>query len=54
MKTLMAVAFIAAGGAAILSHAMVISATSLIPPTFFAVALIFALLHLIHTSDRRY
>ena len=54
MKTLMAVAFIAAGGAAILSHARVFSATSLIPPTFFAVALIFALLHLIQTSDRRY
>lgn len=52
MKTLIAAAFLGAGCAAVLSHARVLPADSMLPPIIFAVALIVTLLHLINTSDR--
>lgn len=54
MKALITLAFVAAACGAILSYAGVLSATSIAPPVFFAVALILVLLHLMNVSDRRY
>jgi hypothetical protein len=54
MKRLIAVAFVGAGCCGILSHARVLSATSLLPSILFASALILTLLHVINIGDRRY
>ena len=54
MKTLIALAFVAAACCAILSYAGVLSPTSIVPPICFAAALVFVLLHLMNVSDRRY
>src|SRR5687767_9061262 len=54
MKVLIAGAFIAAAGCAILSHAGLLSATSIVAPVCLAPALILVLLHLVNAGDRRY
>lgn len=54
MKSLIALAFLAAIGCAILSYAGVLSPTSIVPPACFAAALILALLHMMNVSDRHY
>jgi hypothetical protein len=54
MKLLITTAFIAAAGCAMLSHAGVLSATSIVPPLCFALALILVLLQMINAGDRRY
>ena len=54
MKSLIAFAFIAAACFAILSHAGVLAATSILPPACFAAALVLVLLHMMNVGDRRY
>lgn len=54
MKSLIAVAFVAAICCAILSFSGVLSPTSVAPPLCFAAALVFVLLYMINVSDRRY
>lgn len=54
MRALIALAFLAAAGGALLSYVGWISATSLVPAGCFAVGLVLVLLHLIAVSDRRY
>jgi hypothetical protein len=54
VKALIAAAFFAAGGCAVLSYAGVLPAANLAPPILFGSALILVLLHLMYVSDRRY
>lgn len=54
MKSLIAMAFIAAACVAILSYAGVLSPTSIVPQVCFGAALILVLLHMMNVSDRRY
>jgi hypothetical protein len=53
MKTLIAIAFLAAAGSAGLGHAGLLSPTSIVPFVCFGAALILVLLHLMNVGDRR-
>lgn len=54
MKFLIAGAFLAAAGCAILSAARVLPPASLLAPFFFVLGLILVLLYTINLTDRRY
>lgn len=54
MKLLISLAFIAAAFSGSLSYAGILSATSIVPPVCFAVALVLVLLHMMNVYDRRY